>query len=261
MCSMSSSVGSSAQWTSSMTSSNGKRADARAMNELDRIEEVATLLLGWQVERLPDVGEPPPQLGHHARDLGCVVAEVFADDFRRHDRERLFQHLDERRVRDGPFRLVAPAEDRERTALLRFPDELAHESGLADAGLAADEHEPAVALERSDEFRAQGRHLGFPADEHVAWYLRRLAHPHDFPEPPRLGEALELMLAGVAEGGVGHRARELSGDVGYEDLAARRRPRTRGRPRARPHPRAVRPATPPRRCSIRCAHAALDRRG
>ena len=74
MCSISSSVGSSAQWTSSITSISGKRLEPRAMNDADRVEEVAPLLLGRQLEGFADVGEPAPQLGHHPRDLGRVVA-------------------------------------------------------------------------------------------------------------------------------------------------------------------------------------------
>ena len=67
----------------------------------DCVEEVPALLLRGQIERLGDVGEPAPQLGHHARDLGSVVAHVLADDVGRHDRQRLLQHLHERRVRDA----------------------------------------------------------------------------------------------------------------------------------------------------------------
>ena len=80
MCSISSRVGSSAQWTSSMTSISGKRFEPRAMNDADRVEEVAALLLGRQLEGLADVGEPAPELGNHPGDLGRVVAQVFADD-------------------------------------------------------------------------------------------------------------------------------------------------------------------------------------
>ena len=121
------------------------------MNEPDRVEEVAPLLFGRQLERVADVGEPSSQLRDHPRDLRSVVAQVLADDVRRHDRERLLQHFDERRVRDRALRLVAAPEHRERAPLLGLPDELLHEGRLADAGLPADEHETAVALERRHE--------------------------------------------------------------------------------------------------------------
>ena len=147
------------------------------------------------------------------------------------------------------LRLVATPEDGERAALFGLADELADERGLADAGFAADEHEPAVAVERGDELGPQRRHLRFAADEDLAGDRRGLADPHDLPQPPRFGEPLELVLADVVERHVGDRARELAGHVGHEDLAARTLPRTPGPPRARPRPRAARPATRPRRCS------------
>ena len=62
--------------------------------------------------------------------------------------------------------------------------------------------------------------LGIASDEHLLGHLRGLTNPHDLPQAPRFGEALELVLAGVVEGDVGDGPRELAGHVGHEDLAA-----------------------------------------
>ena len=200
MCSISSSVGSSAQWTSSITSSSGNRLEPRAMNELDRVEEVAALLLGREVERLADVGEAAPELGDHARDLGRVLAEVVADDLGRHDRQRLLEHLDERRVGDGALRLVAPPEDRERAALLGLADQLAHQRRLADAGLAADEDEPAVA--RRAPRRARFRSVAISASRPTntwwgAWVVSRTQTTSQSRHGS--GKPFELVFAGIVE--------------------------------------------------------------
>ncbi len=181
MCSMSSNVDSSAQWMSSIISTSGKRFAPRAMNDGDRVEEVAALLFGRQVERLGDVGEAAAQFGHHARDLGRVVGHVLADDVGRHQRQRLLEHLDERRVRDGAFGLVAATEHGERAAALGFADDLAHQRRLADAGLAADEHQAAVAVDGRSDPAAQHAQLLLARDEHRRLRSRRLAHPQRRP--------------------------------------------------------------------------------
>ena len=123
-----------------------------------RVEEVAALLFGRQVERFGDVGKAAAQLRDHARDLGRVVGHVFAHDVGGHERQRLLEHLDERRVRDRALGLVAATEHGERAAPLGVADHLTHERRLADAGLAADEHEAAVAVDgRRDSVAQQPR--------------------------------------------------------------------------------------------------------
>ena len=178
-------------------------------------------MFGWQVERLADVGESAPQLGDHPRDLRRVLSQVFAHDLRRHDRQRLLDHFDERRVRNRALRLVAATKHCERAPLLGLADQLAHERGLPDAGLAADEHETAAAFERGHELGSQRRHLGVTPDEHLLHNLGGLPDPHDLPQAPRLGEPLELMLANVVEGHVRDRSRELAGHIRHENLSAR----------------------------------------
>ena len=62
----------------------------------NRIEEVATLLFGRELERRSDLGESPPHLRDHARDLRCFLSHVFLDHLGREHREDLLEHLHER---------------------------------------------------------------------------------------------------------------------------------------------------------------------
>ena len=145
----------------------------------DGVEEVPPLLFRRQVERRRDVGEATAQLGDHPRHFGGIVAHVLADDLRRHDRQPLLEHLDERRVGQRPFDLIAAAEQGERASRLGFADELAHERRLADARFAADEDEPATTVRRgSVQMRPKNEsELLLAPDEDLLRHLGGLADP------------------------------------------------------------------------------------
>src|SRR5581483_707842 len=98
--------------------------------------------------------------------------------------------------------------------------ELLHEGRLADAGLTTDEDETPVPVDGRHELHAKCCHLFLATDENLFRDGARLAHPHDFPESPRLREPFEFVLAGIAERDVRDRAGELPCHVRDEDLSA-----------------------------------------
>ena len=136
----------------------------------DSVEEVAALLLGGDVERLGNVRKAPAQLRHHARHFGRGVAHVFHDHVGGHHRQRLFEHLYERRVRNRALGLVAAPEQHASAMLDRLGDQLADDGGLADAGLAAHEHHASPPVEGVGQAVAQHAQLRVTADKR--WRLR-----------------------------------------------------------------------------------------
>jgi hypothetical protein len=85
------------------------------------------------------------------------------------------QRVRERQVRVGALAVEAPALDEEHAHVLRVRDELLHDARLADARLAGDEHDVALAQEGVVEELLEVRHLGLPAAQlakgHVAMRL------------------------------------------------------------------------------------------
>ena len=143
------------------------------------------------------------------------------------------QRLDERLVRDAEL-VVAAAEQHRRALGVREAGDLGGEAGLADAGLAGEQRERAVAVRRR---RATSRdehlELGLPTDERdpgADGERRREGRavpevaggrlPLDAQRGHRVGEALEVEGPDVGEPLGGPGTRDEAHDRAAEDLVA-----------------------------------------
>ena len=205
-----------------------RRVARGALDELgDAVQQVAALLLGRQRHRLGDVGVADAQLGHELGDLGRVLAERLAQHLGRHLARRLLDVLDGGQVGRRALLVDAVAGEHAQTEPPRLGGRLLDEARLADAGLAADEHESrprrrARAPRRAAAARAPGRVptngvRSAPGRTPVALGVR----PRHLPEAPGRVDALERELAAVFELAA-RRAEDAVHRIGGEDRRARR---------------------------------------
>ena len=130
----------------------------------DRLERAAPLqlggaaLVGGQGEQLPHLRD---QLGQGAG----VVAGGGLDPPGRQPQDQRAHRLGQRLQEQRPLGLVAAGGHHQPTGGLREAGQLLGQAGLADAGLAADQHHPGVMGDRRRPCRGQRGQLGLAADE------------------------------------------------------------------------------------------------
>ena len=104
------------------------------------------------------------QLGHKTNEVAATIADLLGQQCGRARHDVVPEGFDERLVGNEGL-LVAPPEQHGRPLLLDATRELARHRGLADAGLAGEEHELALARLRPLPRRLEGGQLFCAADE------------------------------------------------------------------------------------------------
>ncbi len=110
---------------------------------VDRLEHEVALGVGLGPDRLGEVGEPHADVGDQAGEERAAAHEVGADLGGISVPQVLLDGLDERLVRDDVL-LVAATEQDGRAVVVDVACELCGEPALADARVAADQHEAAL---------------------------------------------------------------------------------------------------------------------
>ena len=175
---------------------------ARAVQELrDGIEQPKALLVGLQRFGFGDAFEPVAQRRHEAGDRGGARPQVLAQLIEAGVPRIAFDRLGEGAVGRGPIALEAAAPQHAAAARLDPFGELLGRARLADAGLADEHDEAAVAGLRVVEERVEAGDLGGAADERRAREegVRFVALELDLAGVHRIGDALELERPEIAE--------------------------------------------------------------
>ena len=147
---------------------HARRLLRRALDVLEEgAEDQAALLIGRHVRQRRDVAVGAAQARHDRRDLRGEIAHRRAHGLRQQP-HGLLGHLDERHERRRALHLVAVAGQTEAAALPRLGHQLARETRLADARLAADQHQAAVARQHAIEQTRELGGLGVAPDERRA---------------------------------------------------------------------------------------------
>lgn len=121
----------------------------------DALEQVASLLVGWKLDRRRDIAELPAYVWHQAGHLRRSVAQRRAQRLGWHDPHALFDQIDKGDKRRRALDLVAPARQREAAPFARQVEHLFNQTGLANAGLASKQDDAAPAQDSLVEMLAE----------------------------------------------------------------------------------------------------------
>ena len=138
------------------------------------VEQQPTPLVGRDRRRLRDVAEDPPQDRRHGGHLRRQVAQRRPHGLW-HEPQRLLHGLGKGTKGRRPLLLVALAGQRQAAPRPREPLHLAGQPRLADAGLATEQHETAVAHQHAIQLRGEVCELRVAA-HHGRSLLRLRAH-------------------------------------------------------------------------------------
>jgi hypothetical protein len=149
---------------------HGPRAGARGHQRQRRLEQPVALggrAHGRKVARRR--GDPAAQLGHQAAELRQLRRELGIDLAHRRRRvpDLIAHRLHERLVADEWVLVAAPVEH-VRSGAVHALCERGREPGLADPGLAGDEHEPGAAAADAHPRAVERLQRGVAADERAA---------------------------------------------------------------------------------------------